>query len=830
LVRASAFALGVLLPAIVGAQIKPRILIIFDTSGSMMWNTLDQQQPGDGSPLCATQDPTGLGKSSRVYQLKQALFDVLQGVGAQEVDWALSTFPMFVDPQRTPVCPWDPQCWSQPPLSCAGHYYVTNTQDSEVPGWEKHNACKVSSHFPDTQQTATCGTSACPWYPAYKQEVLKVPFAGSTPEKVMIYFDQQEDPGPVTTLINPEVRAGAAWWTPLGKSLFYSYGYFHNEVLLPPTDPQKPCEKNVVIMFTDGVESCNTDTQGPAFRPTLWASKLHNELGATVHVVAIDLDPEFVAGLQDIATFGGGSAYFVQGTTSSLKTAIQDIIAKSLPPRESCNGKDDDCDGQIDEDFPLKGQPCNNGRLGVCYRTGTYVCAPDGSGVTCTAPLVFGSPEVCNGKDDDCNGQIDEIPGCIPCAPQPEVCNGKDDNCNGQIDEGLISVSCGKGVGECTLGMTQCIAGQVVCTGGLGPQSEVCNGKDDDCDGVRDGMAEPCYSFPVGCALATGVCAGPCRLGIRTCLAVQTGGAWVGQWGACVGDKGPDKEICDGQDNDCDGTADEDAECPAGMSCVNGECVSPCSGVEFSCPKDSFCQNGWCVPEPCTKMTCPPGQICQAGNCIDPCHDKTCASWETCVEGACQDLTCYGSRNPCPPGEKCINSACQADPCAGVTCGADKYCVGGTCVPLCDTVPCPAGTKCIQGGCYADPCADQICGKGEMCSSASGTPTCITDPCETAAPCAPGKVCVADGAETTKCVVDPCETVTCPETYACRLGDCVTTALHTTRVLATGSGGCSCEHARGAEEPWPLWVLLPLLGWMVTRRRPATPARRAQRS
>jgi hypothetical protein len=75
---------------------------------------------------------------------------------------------------------------------------------------------------------------------------------------------------------------------------------------------------------------------------------------------------------------------------------------------------------------------------------------PDGTG---------GSPEVCNGKDDDGNGLVDdvppivcgvgacrrEVPGCVDgkapvCeagAPSAEVCNGLDDDCNGAVDDGL---------------------------------------------------------------------------------------------------------------------------------------------------------------------------------------------------------------------------------------------------------------------------------------------------------------------------------------------------------------------------------------------------------
>ena len=108
------------------------------------------------------------------------------------------------------------------------------------------------------------------------------------------------------------------------------------------------------------------------------------------------------------------------------------------PPDEVCNLKDDDCDGEIDE--------------GVANACGG--CGP--------VPL-----EECNGLDDDCDGTIDEgvSNACGGCGPVPEeVCNGVDDNCDGQIDEG-VSNACG----EC---------GEL--------SEELCNGIDDDCDGEVD--------------------------------------------------------------------------------------------------------------------------------------------------------------------------------------------------------------------------------------------------------------------------------------------------------------------------------------------------------
>src|SRR5262249_20788101 len=76
---------------------------------------------------------------------------------------------------------------------------------------------------------------------------------------------------------------------------------------------------------------------------------------------------------------------------------------------ELCNGLDDNCNGQIDEAFPTLGMDCTVG-VGACQRTGKYICAPAQLGVVCDAtPGAPGAVEICgNGIDDNCNGAVDE--------------------------------------------------------------------------------------------------------------------------------------------------------------------------------------------------------------------------------------------------------------------------------------------------------------------------------------------------------------------------------------------------------------------------------------
>ena len=80
----------------------------------------------------------------------------------------------------------------------------------------------------------------------------------------------------------------------------------------------------------------------------------------------------------------------------------------NINPRktEICDGKDNNCNGQIDEGFNL-GQSCSVG-VGECARTGQFVCKADGSGTECNTTPGAPTLEVCDGKDNDCDGQTDE--------------------------------------------------------------------------------------------------------------------------------------------------------------------------------------------------------------------------------------------------------------------------------------------------------------------------------------------------------------------------------------------------------------------------------------
>jgi hypothetical protein len=371
---------------------------------------------------------------------------------------------------------------------------------------------------------------------------------------------------------------------------------------------------------------------------------------------------------------------------------------------ETCNGLDDDCDGAVDDAPAGVGEACDTGLLGLCA-DGRRVCE-DGV-LQCDGgdPAPDGLDARCDGLDEDCDGRADEdvhagapcetgeaglcaagvrvcVDGAVECQgqnePGPELCDTLDNDCDGQIDEapeeGLLCATGEPGV--CAAGLQQCAEADMTCVPKNEAGSEVCDARDNNCDGVIDeGLRNGC--------------------------------------GRCGDDA---VELCDGEDADCDGRVDEGAVCPDGGRCLFGDCAPPC--VSNECPDALICVSGFCVPdcgadgcseptspwaEPCGETACAEGFFCRAGACTSSCAQRACPLFEACVDGACVADACGGVT--CPDGERCHDGLCGPDPCAGRTC--------------------PDGERCDEGACVADPCIDARCPPGEACTVVQGTAQCV---------------------------------------------------------------------------------------------------------
>jgi hypothetical protein len=212
-------------------------------------------------------------------------------------------------------------------------------------------------------------------------------------------------------------------------------------------------------------------------------------------------------------------------------------------------------------------------------------------------------------------------------------------------------------------------------------------------------------------------------------------------------------EACNGTDDDCDGTVDNDATCPVkGQVCTKGACAcadgtTMCGGTGPGGAIGASCADLQTDPSHCggCRTDCGPAGACAGGKCSCPSPGTMCG--DSCVDTDTSHANCGGCDKACSNTQACVAGKCEAcggkdQPCCsgflscsdGLTCSGTPGTAGATCACASPSKMC--GQTCTDVTLDPDNCGscDNKCAQGQLCINTGTTSSCGTcsqagDPC-----------------------------------------------------------------------------------------------------